>query len=369
MQPSILADVCQRITGKSEYTYEFIEETNKGRLAILNYDDNVAYISFSEQIIKGRNASFQSLPSALSRCILDANPNKQIYYYFLPDRVGNFETKYFKFMYRLMKTAGVVFLNLDECITTPITAFSSPDDMIALKDTMRKSNSANKSTFLTRGQNSQIQIFGKTYGASKYETTLISVAISNIASSKVELFEIEEGGLKGLPETSKKAIEALGVVQIFRSNKKIETDVFIKSDSIRSPRYLYNLFEKWGDKKCAFCDCEIPQIIQGAHIWPVADIKKDDSLEHDEKVNRATDGENGLWLCENHHKLFDTGILALSETGEILHLVELNDTNTDYLMKITTNSSLPSDSITEEMLGFLAKRNLGSSSADYVNVT
>jgi len=363
-----LADVCKRITGQSKYTCEFIDATNIGRLAVLKYGDSIAYVSFSELVIRSRNASFQSFPSALSRCILDKNDNSKIYYYFLPETEGNFETTYFMFMYRLMKTAGVNFLNLDEYVQQPILSFSSPDDIIASKDAMRSANPGNKSTYLTRGEKSQIQIYGKTYGAGKYETTLICVAISNIATSKVELFEIEEGGLKALPKTSKDAIDALGVIKIFRSNKEIENAAFIQNDSIRSPRYIYNLLEKWGDKKCAFCDCEIPQIIQGAHIWPVAEIKREDGLNHDEKVSRATDGENGLWLCENHHKLFDTGILALSENGEILHLAQLNDTNTEFLMKITTNTSIAADSITEEMLGFLANRNLEISSADYVNV-
>ena len=303
MTSPILADVCQRVTGRIDYTCDFDNTGyNIGRLAVLEYQGKTTYISFSEVNIRSRNSSFQSLPSALSRFILDKNPNKEICFYFHPLITGSFETPYFIFMYRLMKTARVNFLNENDYLSQPITPFTTPEDIIAGKDRLRSRNPANRSTYVTRGANNNLQIFGKTYGANKYETTILCLAISEIVSTKVELYEIEEGGLTKLPHKSKKAIESLGVVQIFTSNRTFERTDFEENDSLRSVEYIYNLLGKLGDKNCTFCECEIPEIIQGAHIWPVADIKKEDHLTQDEKLDFALDGDNGLWLYHNHHK-------------------------------------------------------------------
>ena len=58
----------------------------------------------------------------------------------------------------------------------------------------------------------------------------------------------------------------------------------------------------------AHSECKIDRIIQAAHIYPVASIRKRDDLEFEEKFKLAVDADNGMWLCENHHKLFDSGI-------------------------------------------------------------
>jgi hypothetical protein len=198
--PSILADICQRITGRTDYTVDFDNTGyNIGRLAVLEYEGKKTFISFSELEIRSRNSSFQSFPSALSRYILDENPNKEICFYFHPDTTGNWETPYFIFMYRLMQTANVNFLNGVDYLSNPVLPFLTPEDIISHKDQMRSRNSGNRSTYLTRGARNQLQIFGKTYGANKYETTLLCLAISEIATTDVELYEIEDGGLTKLP--------------------------------------------------------------------------------------------------------------------------------------------------------------------------
>ena len=162
--PSILADVCEEVTGLTNYTVEFDNSGyNKGRLAKLFFNESVNYISFSDREIRGRNSSFQSFSTALTMYILEENPDKQICFYFLPMITGNFETAYFLFNYRLMKTANVNFLNANEFLTNPIIPFVSPEDIMVHKDILRDSNPANKSTFITRSIDNNIQIFGKTF--------------------------------------------------------------------------------------------------------------------------------------------------------------------------------------------------------------
>lgn len=359
MTAPILTDVCKKVTGRTDYTCDFDNTGyNIGRLAVLEYQGKKTYISFSEVEIKSRNSSFQSFPSALSRFILEKNSNKEICFYFHPSTTGNFETPYFIFMYRLIKTAGVNFLNENDYLSQPIMPFTTPEDIIVYKDRLRSWNPGNRSSYVTRGANNNIQIFGKTYGANKYETTILCLAISEIASTEVELYEIGEGGLTKLPQKSKEAIESLGVVQILTSNRTIERNYFEENDSLRSVEFIYNLFEKLGDRKCAFCECDIPQIIQGAHIWPVADIKKENDLTQDEKLDLALDGENGLWLCHNHHKLLDINILRISEDGSIKYRTGINETASNFIRDITINNRLQNELITDKFVKYLSKRNV-----------
>ncbi len=358
LTPEILADISLKVTGRSDYTYEFDDTGyNIGRLVELEYQGKKNYISISETDIRSRNSSLQSFPSALTRYILEENPNKEISFYFHPSIAGNYETPYFIFMYRLMKTVKVKFLNEEEYLEHPVHPFTTVADIIANKEQMRARNQGNKSTYITRGSNNQLQIFGKTYGANKYETTILCLALSEIAASKVQLFQIGEGGLTELPKKAKEAIESLGVVEIYNSNKKIEKINFEENDSLRSIEYVYNLLEKLGDKKCAFCGCEIPQIIQSAHVWPVSEIKRDETLSQDEKLAFALDGDNGLWLCQNHHKLLDVNILKISENGKIQYKSEINGLNLLFLKHITKQTQLHDKILSDKFINYLRKRN------------
>lgn len=341
-----------------DFTVEFDDSGyNIGRLLLLEYNKKIFYISLSEIDIKSRNSSFQSFPSALNRFILEKNRNKEICYYFHPDISGSYETAYFVFMYRLMKTAKVNFLNSNQYLKSHISSFSSPQDIILSKNNIRGKNQANKSTYITRGERNEIQIFGKTYGANKYETTILCHALSEVTKVPISLFEIEEGGLTKLPQKSKDAIESLEKVKIFSTNKTIERESLKESLSLRSPTYIYNLLEKLGEKSCSLCSCEIPQIIQGAHVWPVSSIKKLHKLTDGEKLDHATNGDNGLWLCQNHHKLFDSNIICIDKSGNVLISDNIDTKNVTFLSSITTTKKLSNKILNKSFMSYLAKRN------------
>lgn len=116
----ILKDICQKITGRSDFTClyvdnnysdEFLSNTyNKGRLATLRYGDYVHFITFSEPVIEGRNSSIQSVPTAFNIFYMCSYEKKKLYYYFIC-RKGNPTTDYHMFIYRLMQTVGFTFLN------------------------------------------------------------------------------------------------------------------------------------------------------------------------------------------------------------------------------------------------------------------
>jgi hypothetical protein len=353
---AILSDVCFKITGQRGYTINFVDAVNIGRQATLEYNGIITYISFSENQIGGRNASFQSFPSALINYYNESNPKKRICFYFLPTD-DSFETNYFVFMYRLMKTLGTEFINEAAFLTQPIVAFNTVENIILHKNAIRSRNKSNNSTYLTKDENNILQIFGKTYGASKYETTLLCIAISEITTSNIELYEIKEGDLTQLPKSAREVIDAIDKITIITSDLTLERKEFEENNSLRSPAYIYNLLEKLGEKKCVLCNCEIPQIIQGAHVWPVASIKKAHNINLDQKLNSAIDGDNGIWLCNNHHKLFDINWLLINEDGHVKYKSDIRKTDEDYILGTTLNARIGSDILTANFMHYLQKRN------------
>lgn len=172
-----------------------------------------------------------------------------------------------------MKTVGFNFLNSQEYLTDTIEPFKSIPDLMLMRRTNSGRNQSNNPTYLTKSSSQNIDLYGKTYGASKYETSLLCYAISELAKIKnqiVTLYEVTEGNLHKLPQSSRDVIQKMGNIQIVQSDFALERNSFDQNDSLRSPRYIYNLLDRLGKKKCALCDCEIPEIIQGAHILPVS---------------------------------------------------------------------------------------------------
>ena len=365
--PNILHDVCYRITGQTTFTYEYVDNEyqdmflgksyNKGRMAIMYYKDSVNYISFSELEIGGRNSSVQSVPTAYNMFYTNPYPKKHLYYYFL-NTAGNAETDYQILIYRLMNTIGFKFLNANENLSRRIHVFNSVEDIIFNRKINAGRNRSNNSTFITKGNLGEIEIYGKTYGANKYETSLICYALSMLRESgqNIKLYEVLEGDLKELPEASLKVINQMGVIDVIPTDMTLEKRIYEKENSLRSPRYTYNLFNKLGNKHCALCNCEIPELVQGAHILPVATIKRMPALTFDQRLDYALDGENGLWLCENHHKMFDEGMISFDRHGGLMLRNNISPRHVRYIEEITKYKVLPREFLTDRFLWYLDQR-------------
>ena len=208
LNKKILEDICFRLTGQKKY--RVIRETsgyNHGRLLFLEYKGVKYYISLSEDVIKSRNQSIQSVPTAINLFYADTTPQKQLCYYFLP-HTGNAFTSYHLFIYRLMLSARVRFLNFDTYSPSPILPYGSVDEIIDDRNNNRNANASNNSSFVSRGS-AGIQIYAKTFGANKYESTLLGVAVAVLADQPVEVFNICEQDLDELPASSKQTLSLL----------------------------------------------------------------------------------------------------------------------------------------------------------------
>lgn len=363
----VMGQICIEITGRPDYEVEFVENDysdefldakyNQGRLGILQYHNTAIYISFSDEKCKGRNSGIQSVPTAFNRFYSNAHTDKELYFYFLPCS-GNNATSYYLFMYRLMKTAGFNFINTPTSIDGQITAFTSIDDIIRARKENGDKNSGNNATYIIKNAPHEYEIFGKTYGANKYDTSLICYAISKLAQPEdhIVLYEYNERDLKELPAASLDVLHSMGNIEIVNIDDEIERRELEENDSLRSPRFNAHLLDRLGERHCVLCNCSISEIIQGAHIWPVANIKRMNTLTLDEKLAFATDGENGLWMCQNHHKMFDSNILYLSPTGEVSYKEDLSADDEEYIDSITTVSNLPSALITPSYINYIRKR-------------
>lgn len=377
LNSDILKDICQKITGRpdftclyvdNDYSDEFLSNTyNKGRLATLRYGDYVHFITFSEPVIEGRNSSIQSVPTAFNIFYMCPYEKKKLYYYFIC-RKGNPTTDYHMFIYRLMQTVGFTFLNFPSA--TISSSFITIEDMMRMRDENRGANKSNNSTYISKNEDGKYEAYCKTYGASKYESSLICYAMSKIIGSieKIKLYEIIEGNLKELPESSLQVLRKMNSVDIIKTDLTFEKRIFEESrgNYLRSPRYQYNLLDKLGEKRCALCGCTIPDIIQGAHIWPVSSIKAENSISIDEKVRFATDGDNGLWLCENHHKLFDRNILTIMNDGSVKYNRDLSIIHIPYLHTLTENTHLSAVYLNENFKYYVDRRNRSLDLTNYV---
>lgn len=341
---------------ENDYSDEFLDATyNQGRLAILQYHNTAYYISFSDEKCEGRNSGIQSVPTAFNRYYSNLHKEKKLYFYFLPCS-GNNATSYYQFMYRLMKTAGFEFINVPKIIGT-ILPFNSIDDIIRARKENGDRNSGNNATYLIKTDSYSYEIYGKTYGANKYDTSLICYAVSKIAKSEdtLTLYEYNEKDLKELPESSLNVIRAMGNITVINIDDEIEKRELESNDSLRSPRFNARLLDRLGERHCVLCNCGISELIQGAHIWPVANIKKS-NLSLENKLSFATDGENGLWMCQNHHKMFDSNILLLSENGNVSYRTDLSISDIDYANSITTKTILDSKLVTQKFKEYIQKR-------------
>ena len=105
------------------------------------------------------------------------------------------------------------------------------------------------------------------------------------------------------------------------------------------------------------CSCEIPQIIQAAHIWSVASIKRADNINQEDKLQFAIDGDNGIWLCNNHHKLFDVNLIFISEEGQVKYKSDIEVNHKSYLYDTTIKYGIEEEILTSNFLWYLEKRN------------
>lgn len=164
--------------------------------------------------------------------------------------------------------------------------------------------------------------------------------------------------------------------QIDREKSQFETAK--KEKNIRNQEYFKNnLREKGVLIKCCLCGCEVESILEAAHLWGVSEISNASdaviseafeacNIDYDveqysddiffKKYILANSGDNGVWLCRNHHGLFDKNHFVFdSKNGAVI--TQTDDIAKEYIEETAISRSIPEFVLTPATLTFLQYAN------------
>lgn len=244
-----------------------------------------------------------------------------------------------------------------------IKPFTSVTDIILNRNMLGNRNSGNNPTFITDEGNT-CNVYGKTFGANVKETVLLCIALISLSNKPIRLFQITDNETKSIGANDTKTIHSYAKLyaknsleilddsfDLGRNTKLTSKETF----NLRSPKFIYNLLKKTnGLKKCAICDCNVSPLIQAAHIYGVSEIKNNNDITIEEKISMATDGDNGLWLCMNHHKLFDENLISIDEKRVAPNLT--NNEYKNFIEQSLTKDCLDKIYLNQKTTYYLSKR-------------
>ena len=315
-------DIVNRSVGDVDFIVkEDFRGHNSGQYIKLKMADTIKYICLSRKIAsESRNAFIlQNFPSAYQHYLEEKNPKKLFEYY-----IRDFSTShppFAIFSYKLLLTGGIKILNLDKVRVSEnailfdyTTPFNDYKQMRTYRLNLSKRNSSNNSTTFEENDD-EISVYGKSYGANGRETTAICLALSRLVPGKnIKLYNVNEtdkNHLADIDPANRYILENIGIeLNDDRMDFESNDERVIAKRNTRL--FHYNLLQKYKEKKCYLCGCDIEKVIQGAHIYSSTDILHS-SVSEEEKTKQIVDADNGIWLCANHHLLFDYLLIYFKE--------------------------------------------------------
>lgn len=310
-----IKEIVQKSLGTNEYEI-FNEDRglNSGQYIKLQYRDSIKYILLSRDDFDSRNAFLVERFSTPYKNFIEEKNNNKSFECFIR-KTDQQQPPYNIFTFKMLNTIGIKIINEDKLILPNLdygsildcSAFNNYEQFKNYRHTLQQRNSSNNSTQFEEDEYGNINVLGKTFGANGRETALICLTLSKLEKDMpINYIQVNERDIKHpgkITGADKFILESLG---ININDESIDFDQ--ASEEIKDSRVMgifhYNLMQKYGEKKCLLCGCNIEKMIQGAHIYSRSDIKKS-SLPEEEKFKEMTDGNNGFWLCANHHLLFD----------------------------------------------------------------
>ena len=356
-------DIVNRSIGNVDFIVkEDFRGHNSGQYIKLKIADTIKYICLSRKIAsESRNAFIlQNFPSAYQHYLEEKNPKKTFEYY-----IRDFSTShppFAIFSYKLLLTGGIKILNLDKVKVSEkailfdyTTPFNDYKQMRTYRLSLSKRNSSNNSTTFEENDD-EISVYGKSYGANGRETTAICLALSRLVPGKnIKLYNVNEtdkNHLADIDPANRYILENIGIeLNDDRMDFESNDEKVIAKRNTRL--FHYNLLQKYKEKKCYLCGCDIEKVIQGAHIYSSTDILHS-SVSEEEKTKQIVDADNGIWLCANHHLLFDYLLIYFKE--KYLYASDtLNKNQIDYIKNSITQGYFFNDEKIpkgENFLGF-----------------
>ena len=207
----------------------------------------------------------------------------------------------------------------------------------------------------------------KSLGAQAYDCFLTMWTLYTLAQKEKKnlefLFSLEHYGFripkrevkitKDLPKPVKRLLKIVGIDVHYETSEEILQEINNKASQFERAKaanelrnqslFRNNLREKGIPTKCAICGSEIEDLLEAAHLWGVAQIRQEDGRTINKllsttalkdlidpedphrndmfykKYTLVNSGDNGIWLCKNHHGLFDNNYFCFdSKYGKII---------------------------------------------------
>ena len=253
--------------------------------------------------------------------------------------------------------------------------------------------------------NTQYIYIFKTLGAQSYDNFLAMWVLNTLAEKENKNLKFEFSKEKfnfrleqpdenvkwtdDFPNTITRLFQKIGVsikyetsdeVRQQFSRELVQYEKAKRSGKIRNQElFKNNLRAKGLQTKCYLCGCEVEEILEAAHLWGVADIKSAASSKINKILNiecmksllidhihsgeqfykkyiLANSGDNGIWLCNNHHELFDRDYYCFnSEDGRIILKADSDEIFKGY-MSLSEYDKLPESILTDSTKVFLNER-------------
>lgn len=316
LDKSMLDDICLRSINSKDYVVEEDHRGhNSGQYIKLITDNGTKYICLSrnDSTVARNTFIMQNVPSSYQAFLMDNSTNKEFEYYVRDVRFSHPTSMIFA--YKVLLTANIKILNIDKIIPTERTDYDYRTPFIDFKQMRkmriesRERNTGNCPT-LFEETNEGISVYGKTYGVNGRETTAICMALKNLVDLPIKVYNVNETDPQhqaSVDPANRYILEYLGI-EIDDGKMDFEPSDEAEIAKRYQKRYHYNLLQKFKEKKCYLCGCDIEYLIIGSHIHRVTDILHS-NLSEEEKQKQIIDGDNGLWLCANHDKLFEWGLI------------------------------------------------------------
>jgi len=285
---------------------------------------------------------------------------------------------YQTFAYKICRTLSINIINygqLDWSLNRANeveaqTPFRSVKKMKDFRNKMVRAN--NKSSYIIENANDTI-LYGKTFGNNGFEIILMAAAAKAITRGKVFLWQIkdtnrldgEDRNATPITADNLELLKSLGIecfdeLRDYTPNE----EALVDGDARNQAEFMKNLMRKYGsdEKKCFLCNCNIQRLIIASHIHRVCDINRE-NITFMEKRAKAVSGDNGLWLCANHDKLFEYGLIYFDENGamKVSDSGDLTEEQKEFVEGITIPNDPANNSVviaeellTEEMKHFLS---------------
>lgn len=353
----IIRQVLSSLNLNESFEIQYIR--GNGRNLIIETDTYKHYVIVSRETADSRNAFLaQYISTVLSQYVEDLTTKQKIISIYLLDTSDRAKTDFIIDTYRIAKTLGINILNESELDLSIIQPYNSFRDWKNARNNRQQYNPANQSSYAMEDED-EYTVFGKLYGANGKESALLACQLAEIAkkeNKKLNFVQVKEHGTETISGTDKKLLECYGVNvsegAIVLKDKQIKD----RSTCRKQDEFKFNLLEKYGNKKCYLCDCDIESNIIASHIHRITDIDNS-NISDDEKRKQAVDGNNGLWLCANHDKMFEYGIITFNKNGDLKISPTLKENQKKYIKYITQVFKIQDNHLTCEFLHYLMIHN------------